>query len=272
MQEGGGGDDTAPGGRPARAGGGRAARRTPRPGVDVAYVLHHPDWSESSLILDLFTREHGRVAVAAKGAKRPYSQLRSVLVPFQRLNVAWSAKRAENAEIHTLRTAEWAGGGLLPGAALLAGFYLNELLIRLLPRQDAHPLLFDAYAATLPVLAQPDGTPAQAALRAFELVLLREHGVLPALDVVTQTQQPVGEGSYALRPEIGLTPDAASGVPGPWWRSAQAALDAGDLPRLQSLCALALTELKAQLRGLLHYHLGPSPLRTRQLMIDLPRA
>ncbi len=244
-----------------------------RPGVDVAYVLHHHDWSESSLILDLFTREHGRVAVAAKGAKRPYSQLRSVLVPFQRLNVAWSVKRAENAEIHTLRTAEWAGGGLLPGAALLAGFYLNELLIRLLPRQDAHPLLFDAYAATLPVLAQPGGTPAQAALRAFELVLLREHGVLPALDVVTQTQQPVGQGggtgSYGLRPEIGLAPDAAAGVPGPWWLSAQAALDGGDLPRLQSLCALAPTELKAQLRGLLHYHLGHHPLRTRQLMMEL---
>jgi DNA repair protein RecO (recombination protein O) len=236
--------------------------------VDVAYVLHHHDWSESSLILDLFTRDHGRVAVAAKGAKRPYSQLRSVLVPFQRLNVAWSVKRAENAEIHTLRSAEWAGGGLLPGAALLAGFYLNELLIRLLPRGDAHPLLFDAYAATLPVLAQPDGLPAQAALRAFELVLLREHGVLPALDVLTQTQQPVGEGSHALRPEIGLTPDAA-GVPGPWWRSVQAALDAGDLPRLHSLCALALVELKAQLRRVLHYHLGHPPLRTRQLMMEL---
>ena len=136
------------------------------------------------------------------------------------------------------------------------------------------------------MLAQPDGTPAQAALRAFELVLLREHGVLPALDVVTQTQQPVGGsvgeggpagsvgsagGSYVLRPEIGLTPDAAAGLPGPWWVSAQAALDGGDLPRLQSLCGLALTELKAQLRGLLHYHLGHHPLRTRQLMVELQR-
>ena len=55
--------------------------------MTAAFLLHRYDWSESSLILDLFTREQGRVVVAAKGAKRPYSQLRSVLLPFQRLNV-----------------------------------------------------------------------------------------------------------------------------------------------------------------------------------------
>ena len=118
----------------------------------AAYVLHRYDWSETSLILDLFTRERGRLAVAAKGAKRPYSQLRGVLLPFQRLQVALS-RGSEEAEVHTLRSAEWAGGAAMPsGGALFSGFYLNELLLRLLARQDPHAALFDAYAQVLPVL------------------------------------------------------------------------------------------------------------------------
>jgi len=113
-----------------------------------AYVLHRYDWSESSLILDLFTRERGRIAVAAKGAKRPYSQLRVVLLPFQRLHIGLGRSVDEQgAEVQTLRSAEWAGGAPMPGgSALFPGFYLNELLLRLLARQDPHPALFDAYA------------------------------------------------------------------------------------------------------------------------------
>src|SRR5437660_7277536 len=91
-----------------------------------AYVLHRYDWSESSLILDVFTREQGRLAVAAKGAKRPYSQLRAVLLPFQRVSLSLGrAAGAEGAaEIHNLRAAEWAGGPpMLTGAALFSGFY-----------------------------------------------------------------------------------------------------------------------------------------------------
>src|SRR5437773_10780111 len=94
----------------------------------TAYVLHRYDWSESSLILDLFTREQGRLAVAAKGAKRPYSQLRPVLLPFQRIHVALGrvpkSDSAEQAlgEVQNLRSAEWAGGAaMLTGAALFSG-------------------------------------------------------------------------------------------------------------------------------------------------------
>src|SRR5439155_20288805 len=101
----------------------------------TAYVLHRYDWSETSLILDLFTREQGRLAVAAKGAKRPYSQLRSVLLPFQRINVSLGKAAVADAggsEVQTLRGAEWAGGAaMLTGAALFSGFYLNELLMKL---------------------------------------------------------------------------------------------------------------------------------------------
>ena len=120
----------------------------------AAYVLHQYDWSETSLILDLFTRERGRLAVAAKGAKRPYSQLRGVLLPFLRLHVSLGRGSDDpSAEVLNLRAAEWAGGATLPqGDALFSGFYLNELLVRLLARQDPHPRLFDAYAVKLGIL------------------------------------------------------------------------------------------------------------------------
>src|SRR4051794_34915132 len=128
--------------------------RASRPATSLAaYVLHRYDWSETSLILDLFTREQGRVAVAAKGAKRPYSQLRPVLLPFQRLNVSLGRLAAGEAsgEVQTLRQAEWAGGApMLSGVALFSGFYLNELLMKFVPRHEPVPRLFDTYAQTLP--------------------------------------------------------------------------------------------------------------------------
>jgi DNA repair protein RecO (recombination protein O) len=90
----------------------RGSRRVASPGQN-AFVLNRYDWSETSLILDLFTRDSGRVAVAAKGAKRPYSQLRSVLMPFQRVVVQFGRTRGdEAADVHNLRSAEWAGQGV----------------------------------------------------------------------------------------------------------------------------------------------------------------
>jgi DNA repair protein RecO (recombination protein O) len=164
----------------------------------ASYVLHHYDWSESSLILDLFTREQGRIAVAAKGAKRPFSQLRSVLLPFQRLQISLGRPPAgdDTREVQTLRAAEWAGGHpMLTGPALFSGFYLNELLMKLLARHDPHAALFDAYAATVARLAEGDEAEPQAALRAFEIVLLKEIGLLP--DLATETPR-AGRSAPAL--------------------------------------------------------------------------
>jgi DNA repair protein RecO (recombination protein O) len=241
-----------------------------------AYVLHHYDWSESSLILDLFTRERGRVSVAAKGAKRPYSQLRPVLLPFQRLHVSLGRTPAdESAEIHNLRQAEWAGGGpMLGGAALFSGFYLNELLMKLLARHDPHPTLFDAYAATLPALAAGHEALAQAALRAFELVLLRDTGVLPDLRLVTLTVQPVAPNArYQLLPEAGVvvTREEAGALSGAALLALQAALEGCGTAALQAACAPVNGALRAALRGLLHYHLGTAALRTRQVMQGVQR-
>ncbi len=255
------------------------ATRAPRsPATLSAYVLHRYDWSESSLILDLFTREQGRLAVAAKGAKRPYSQLRSVLLPFQRIQVTLGRVPKTDAsgsasEVQTLRGAEWAGGAaMLTGAALFSGFYLNELLMKLLARSDPHVALFDAYAQTLPLLSLADEAAVQSALRAFELTLLSQLGVLPDLSVVTLTQEPVCEGVlYALLPDAGVVAPRAgeSSTDGRVLIGLEAALTHGSLPALQQACAVALPALRALLRGLLHYHLGSNLLRTRQVMLDV---
>lgn len=236
----------------------------------TAYVLHSWDWSESSLIVDAFTREQGRIALVAKGAKKPHSNLRAVLLPFQRITLGLGRGAAGEdgaSEIQNLRGAEWAGGAPMPaGAALFAGFYLNELLLKLLARHDPHPALFDAYAWTL------DRLDSEAALRAFELTLLKETGVLPELNTVTLTQQPVQAGSaYTLRPEAGLgeprRDDAA--IDGAAWVALQAALEHGSPQALQQACAGVAAALKPMLRTQLHYHLGGTSLRTRDVMLGL---
>ncbi|MED5619530.1 DNA repair protein RecO [Ideonella sp. BN130291] len=244
--------------------------------AQAAYVLHRYDWSETSLILDLFTRDLGRVTVAAKGAKRPYSQLRPVLLPFQRLNVSFGRSTGEDAaEVQTLRQAEWAGGApMLSGASLFSGFYLNELLMKLLARHDAHAQLFDAYADSLPALAT-GGDVEQAGLRAFELVLLRELGLLPDLSTTTLGGNELDpERLYALRPEVGVAllrdPDDP-GCSGAAFTALQAALQHGSIPALQARCLPVLPVLRPQLRSLLHYHLGSPQLRTRQVMLDVQR-
>lgn len=233
-----------------------------------AYVLHSYDWSETSLIVELFTRERGRVVVAAKGAKRPTSQLRPVLLPFQRLLVTLGRTPAdEAAEIHTLKSAEWAGGvPTVAGAALFAGFYANELLLKLLARQDPHEGLFDAYADTLAALAEE-----APALRAFELLLLREIGVLPDLAQQSLTLQPLADaGRYRLQPEAGLV-EAGDGLEGRHWRAMEAALAAGHPAALRAACAPVAAALRAPLAALVQEQTGHARLRTRAVMQDLRR-
>lgn len=244
-----------------------------RPAALSAYVLHAYDWSESSLILDAFTREQGRVVVAAKGAKRPYSQLRAVLLPLQPIHIVLGARRDEGGDVQILRGAEWVRSGLIGRPqALLPGFYLNELLIKLLPRHDPHPRLFDVYAHTVDALAQ--GEDVASVLRAFELFLLHEQGVLPELSKVTSTQQPVlAQGTYGLEAQSGLREQAPpAGVPGSVWLALQPALERDELVKAQRVCALAAQGLRVQLRQVLSHHLGHRPLHTRQLLMEFQTA
>ena len=241
-----------------------------RIGDEPAFVLHRYDWSESSLILEVFSRHHGRIALVAKGAKRPSSSFRPVLLPLQPLRVAFGG----DAEIRTLKSAEWVGGQVMPtGEALLAGYHLNELLLRLLPRDDAHPRLFDSYAAAVRVLASGQGEALEPALRAFELLLLREAGFLPSLDAQTSTLAPLQPaGRYSLVPEGGLveTPDPdRAALTGERWLALQEALDDAAPFAAVLRAAARAPELRPQLRPLLHSHCGVSSLRPRQLVLEL---
>ena len=244
---------------------------TKRISDEPAYVLHRYDWSESSLILEVFTRHHGRIALVAKGVKRPTSSFRPVLLPLQPLHLAFGG----DTEIRTLKAAEWQGGHVMPtGDALMSGIYLNELLLTLLARDDPHPGLFDLYANVVQVIASEHGEALQPALRAFELLLLREIGWLPMLDAQTMTLLDLHpQDRYTLVPEGGLRQTNASdraSLSGAQWVALQASLaDGAPFTTTLRACAEVMAELKPQLRALLNYHCGVSTLRTRQMMIDL---
>jgi DNA repair protein RecO (recombination protein O) len=234
-------------------------------------VLHRYDWSESSLILEVFTRHYGRIALVAKGAKRPSSSFRPILLPLQPLHVAYGG----DAEIRTLKSAEWQGGHVMPtGDALLSGYYLNELLLTLLARDDPHPALFDVYANVVQVIASEHGEVLQTALRTFELLLLREIGLLPQLNVQTMTLRALQlDANYTLVPEGGLRQahaDDRSFLSGAQWCALHDAVqDTTPFTATLRACAAVMAELKPQLRNLLHYHCGVKTLRTRQMMIDI---
>ncbi len=241
---------------------------------EPAFVLHRYDWSESSLILEVLTRHHGRVAMVAKGVKRPSSQFRAILLPLQLLSISFSG----DAEVHTLKGAEWQGGLTMPsGDALLSGYYLNELMMKLLARDDPHELLFDAYAHACTWLR--DAAQLDASLRAFELVLLREIGLLPTLDTDSFSMGALEDDVlYSLIPEVGLRETTGSSfeeaaMSAAAWRSLQTALDqrAAIFPAREAVQRMAASDkaaLKQLLRSLLNYHAGSRGFRTRQLMMD----
>jgi DNA repair protein RecO (recombination protein O) len=225
-----------------------------------AFVLHSYPYKETSLIIDLLTRDHGRVAVVAKGAKRPMSKLRGVLQTFQPLQTSWSGK----SELRTLIDAEWVGGMLpIEKTALLCGFYLNELLVKLLARDDPHPALFDQYVATLNELAH--GEPAQIVLRKFERALLKETGVAANLGRSTTTREAVEPaGDYVVDPTMGAREAHANDT----WPvvSGKTLLD---MERDDYTDPATQAQSKQLMRFLLAYHLGGAPLNTRQILIDL---
>lgn len=242
----------------------RASRSTTpdyRIAEQPAFVLHSYPYRETSLIIDVLSRDHGRVALVAKGAKRPHSALRGVLQTFQPLALSWTGK----GEVRTLTGAEWVGGMLpLTGDALLCGFYVNELLVKFIAREDPHPELFRHYVVTLTRLAH-DEPPVQV-LRSFERVLLREAGYALALNRTVSRKTVVAEGRYVFDPERGVR-EASDEWPVQWpVLSGQTLLDMeeDDYHRPQTVA-----QSKALMRFLLNNYLGGTPLATRQILIDL---
>ena len=144
---------------------------------EPGFVLHAYPYKETSLIVEAFTRRYGRVGLLARGARRPRSAMRGVLLAFHPLRMTWSA----STELGTLMSVEWGGGqASLSGIGLMCGFYINELLLRLLPRADPHEALFDAYGTSLSRLAAGEDQPT--VLRGFELRMLAELGYAPVLN------------------------------------------------------------------------------------------
>lgn len=238
----------------------KAHEKESRVAGQPAFVLHSYPYKETSLIVDVFSRDYGRVALIAKGAKRPHSKLRGVLQTFQPLSVGWSGKT----EVRTLTAAEWIGGLLpLEKSALLCGFYLNELLVKLLARDDPHPALFDHYIATLNQLAHDE--PAPIVLRKFERALLKETGVGGNLTICTTTGQPViPESTYVVDPEHGPRPaHPADNTPHVAGKTLL------DMEREDYSDGTTQLQSKFLMRFLLAHHLGGVPLNTRQILIDL---
>ena len=175
---------------------------------EPGFVLHAYPYKETSLIVEAFTRRYGRVGLLARGARRPRSAMRGVLLAFHPLRMTWSA----SAELGTLMSVEWGGGqASLSGIGLMCGFYINELLLRLLPRDDPHEALFDAYGEALARLAAGAslaplevGAAQAAILRGFERRMLAELGYAPVLDrdAVNGTQIDA-EKHYAYEAERG---------------------------------------------------------------------
>ncbi len=228
-----------------------------------AFVLHSYPFRETSLILDVFSRKHGRLPIMARGARRPRSALRGVLMNFQPLQLSWFGK----GEVRTLHNAEWQGGQpYLQGTSLMCGFYLNELLLNLLARDDPHEQLFDYYRATLYRLAHE--TDHAATLRCFEKHMLQELGYALALEREAGNGKAIqAELCYRYAVERGALPDEGdtqTGLPVLGKTLLDMAADDYTDP-------LTAQQSKQLMRMLLNHHLGGKILHTRELIKDLQK-
>jgi DNA repair protein RecO (recombination protein O) len=173
------------------------------------YLLHHRPWRDTSRILEVLTREHGRLTLFARAVRGPAARLAPVLQPFQPLLLSWSGRGEAPLLTHAERAEH---SPALRPAALLAAFYLNELLLKLTTRHDPLPALFDRYAATLASLRR--GGPLEPVLRVFEKRLLEVLGYGLDLTAEAHTGVPLEpDGYYHFRQGEGLVATAA-GTPG----------------------------------------------------------
>lgn len=223
------------------------------------YVLHQHPYRNTSLLIEAFTAEAGRIGLVARGARRGGSRIRPLLEPFRPLLLSWSGR----GELHTLTNVESEAWRAPPtGRALLAGFYCSELILRLLGRDDPNPGAYAAYDRAITALATEGGN-SEPALRRFELQLLEALGYAPPLTTEISTGETVrSDIEYDYLPEQG--PQAAGEiraegivrVPGAHLR----ALAAGEFED-----EAVLQSARRILRAALQPHLGNRPLHTREL-------
>ncbi len=227
-----------------------------------AYVLHSRPFKDSSALVDCFSEEHGLLTLIAKGAKRPRSRLQGLLQPFMLLSISWVGK----SELKTLTQIE--AQALYPklhAQKVLLGLYLNELLMRLLQYQDAHPELFCEYDNTINRLAQSSTeSEQQLILRQFELKLLAEIGYGLDLQHDGRTGASISpELLYGYDPQLGVFETSSMGSIEKQLCVSGASLIALD----RGLCEneTQARECKKLMRFVLAHYLGNKPLQSRKL-------
>lgn len=231
--------------------------------AEPGYVLHSYAFKETSLVVEVFTRDCGRLGLVAKGARRPRSVLRGALMAFQPLLLSWSGK----SELRVLRSAEWAGGQpQLSGLALICGFYLNELVLKLTQRDDPHAATYASYEEALGALRAAH-SPA-AVLRRFERRMLADLGYGLTLTRDAEGADIEAAASYTYVPERGIV---AFGV-----TSDQADEDlriAGktllDMARDDYSDLATVQQSRALMRRVINHYLSGQALHTRQLLRDM---
>ena len=230
---------------------------------EPAYILHTRPYRETSLILEVFTPGYGRTGLVARGARRPKSPLRGMLNSFQPLRLSWSGR----GELATLAQAEQGGHSRqLQGDAVMAGFYVHELLLKLLQRHDPHPQLFGHYATLLANLA--DGHPVEKLLRIFELELLREIGYALSLDTDAHSHEPLqADQLYVFRPDQGAVPTGHQNSDELYFSGAELLA----IGRLELDDPAGLRNAKRLLRHVLDFYLGGKLLETRRVVSAMKR-
>lgn len=228
---------------------------------EPAFLLHHRPFRDSSRILDVLSRDHGRLALVARGSRGAKSKLRGVLRPFMPLRLSWVSR----SDLGTLTGAEMNGDPVsLSGDTLLSGYYLNELLLNLLHRHDPQPEIYSLYAGTIRRLAgKPTAAPE---LRHFELGLLRILGYAVILDHDSYSRPLAADASYEYRVEEGpvrvperdgplvFRGEVLDGILGEQFEDPEVLRAAGRLTR-----------------EVLRFHLGGRELKSRKVLLDMRR-
>lgn len=229
--------------------------------AEPAFVLHSRPYRETSLLVDLFSRHYGRFRAVARGA-RGTKKGTKVLNPYTPMLISWSGKT----DLKTLGNVEQSGAPLLlTGDSLYCGFYLNELLIRLLAENDPHEKLFDTYFNVLTKLAGQE--PVEPSLRMFEFSLLEEMGYALVLDTDAESGESIIAGrEYWFEPTMGFTLKqdirASSNAPN-WFQGDELlAMGAGDYKARATAVAA-----KRLIRLALQPHIGDKPLLSRGLFV-----
>ena len=225
--------------------------------LEPAFILHARSWRDTSLLVEVFSRDHGRLGMIARGARRPKSRMRGLIQPFVPLLLSWRGR----GELATLTGAETDGTVLPPaGSAAVVGFYLNELVVRFLHRHDPEPELFDHYRAALDAVARGDDP--EPVLRIFEKRLLQAAGY--ALELEREARS-----GLAIEPE-GRYRYTADAGPEPWANGTGSGVCVSGstllaLARETLAGARALGEAKQLMRSIIDEHCGGRAFASRSL-------